>query len=122
MKPQHVYPITFLPSGKSANVPKGITLLDAARRAGIHIATRCGGKAGCLMCKVHIEDGSASSLSPPGEVERRKLGGLPDEGIRLACQAKIAGEAVVSVPEDPLKAAIRKRLAEAERGGEDSLW
>lgn len=122
MKPQHVFPITFLPSGKSANVPNGVTILDAARRAGIHIATRCGGKAGCLMCKVHIEDGSASSLSLPGEAERRKLGGLLDDGIRHACQAKLAGEAVVSVPEDPLKAAIRKRLEEAKKGEEDRLW
>ena len=44
--------ITFLPSGRTATVRAGTTVLDASRKAGVPIRTRCGGKAACLMCKV----------------------------------------------------------------------
>ncbi|GBF72758.1 ferredoxin [Paenibacillus sp. 598K] len=112
--------ITFLPDNKTISVAPGTTVMDAARRAGIAIRSRCGGKAGCLMCKVTDRSPSADGLSPAAEAERRKLGGLLAEGARLACQARVVGETVVEVPEDPLKAAIRRRLAEAQQ--EDELW
>ncbi|WP_274651657.1 2Fe-2S iron-sulfur cluster-binding protein [Paenibacillus humicola] len=110
--------ITFLPSGKRIAVRPGTTVLDAARRAGVPIRTRCDGKASCLMCKVTAP--SRGGLSPLSEQERRKLAGLDKQGTRLACQARIAGNAVVEVPEDPLKAAVRRQL---ERQAEDDdLW
>jgi 2Fe-2S ferredoxin len=48
-----------------------------------------------------------------------KLGGLERQGVRLACQAKVTGSVIVEVPEDPLKAAIRKQL---DKPNGDSLW
>lgn len=82
--------------------------------------TRCGGNAGCLMCKVQVEPEQAAMLTPPSAAERRKLGPLLEQGVRLACQAVIRGEVAVQLPEDPLKAAIRKQL-ERQRD-EEELW
>ncbi|RUT36094.1 2Fe-2S iron-sulfur cluster binding domain-containing protein [Paenibacillus zeisoli] len=113
--------IKFEPTGKIVKVRRGTSVLSAARQGRIHIATRCGGNAGCLMCKVNVPDQQGQSgLSTPTDAERRKLGSMMDQGTRLACQAKVTGPAVVVLPEDPLKAAIRRQLEKQQ--AEDDLW
>lgn len=82
------------------------------------IATRCGGKAACFMCKVAVRP--ESMLQPIADIERRKLAGLDENHIRLACQAKAAGKVVVDVPLDPLRAAVARQLA--KQAEEDDLW
>jgi 2Fe-2S ferredoxin len=101
--------VTFLPGGKTIAVRPGTTLLQAAGRAKVPIRVRCGGMASCLMCKVNVQD--QSGLSPLNRNEELKLGPLADEGVRLACQAKVCGSVTAVIPEDPLKAAIRAQLA-----------
>lgn len=113
--------VTFLPSGRSVKVRRGTSLLDAARRAGVHIPTRCGGKAACFMCKIKIS--GDSELLPIGEAERRKLAGMQDQAVRLACQARADGKVNVQVPIDPLRAAVQKQLELARnRDDDDKLW
>jgi ferredoxin, 2Fe-2S len=112
MTPNHL--VTFLPDGRTVNVRSGSTLLDASRRARVNIRTRCGGVAGCLMCKVHVMNEQAAALHPPTAAEMHKLGSMLESGTRLSCQARVKGDVTVIVPEDPLKAAIRKKLAEQE--------
>ncbi|AWB45023.1 ferredoxin [Paenibacillus sp. CAA11] len=112
--------ITFLPQGKTVKVKQGTTVLSAARLARIHIATRCGGKASCMMCKVHTEPGAQNGLAALTAAEERKLGSLAGQGVRLACQAKLQGTATVRLPEDRLKAAIRRQLEQQEE--DDLLW
>jgi len=102
--------VTFLPGGKTTEVRAGTTVLDASRKARVQIRTRCGGKAACLMCKVIVMDEHAPCLAPVNQNERLKLGVLLERGYRLACQAKVTGSVTVTIPEDPLKAAIRKQL------------
>lgn len=105
--------VVLLPSGKTVHVSAGTTVLQAVRRAGVSLTVRCDGKAACLMCKVHagIPEGcSENGLSDPNPAEQRKLGALLDNGMRLGCQAKIQGSAVITIPEDRLKAAIRRQL------------
>jgi len=75
----------------------------------VQIRTRCGGKAACMMCKVQVPD--PSGLAPINQNERLKLGGQEEQGYRLACQAKVTGTVTAVLPEDPLKAAVRKQLA-----------
>lgn len=111
--------VTFLPDGQTAVVRSGTTLLEASRRAKAPVRTRCGGVAGCLMCKVQVEPAEAGALTEPTAAELRKLGPLLDEGTRLSCQARVRADVAVRIPEDPLKAAIRRRLAEQ---AEDDLW
>ncbi|TXK81418.1 2Fe-2S iron-sulfur cluster-binding protein [Paenibacillus sp. N3.4] len=110
--------VHFWPDDKKIGVRPGTTLLDAGRKAKVHIRTRCGGKAACLMCKVIVQD--SSGLAPMNVNERLKLGSHADEGYRLACQARVTGSVQVTVPEDPLKAAIRAQLA--RQAAEDDLF
>ncbi|WP_144933326.1 2Fe-2S iron-sulfur cluster-binding protein [Paenibacillus sp. 32O-W] len=109
--------VRFWPDERQINVRPGTTLLEAGRRAKAHIRTRCGGRAACLMCKVKVPD--QSGLTPANLNEKQKLGSLIGDGFRLACQARVAGNVEVHIPEDPLKAAVRKLLA--ERQEEDGL-
>ncbi|MBO7744083.1 2Fe-2S iron-sulfur cluster binding domain-containing protein [Paenibacillus sp. MWE-103] len=111
--------ITFLPSGRTVMVRAGTTVLDAARKAGVPIRTRCDGKAACLMCKVALPHSSAG-LTPPNDNERRKLAGLDRMGTRLACQTRVFGRAIVEVPEDPFRAAVRKQMM--RQAEDDELW
>lgn len=107
--------VTFKPMNKTVQVSKGTSIMGAASRAGVTIRSRCGGKAGCLMCKVNILN--PESVFPATEKERRKLGDHPQ---RLACQTKVRADAVVEVPDDPLKAAIQAQLKKKHE--EDSFW
>lgn len=111
--------IEFRPSGKSVKVKRGTTVLEASRKAGAIIPTRCGGKASCFMCKVKVLPGS--ELLPIGDAERRKLGALADDGMRLSCQARAAGRVAVEIPPDPLRAAVARQLAR-QKEEEDGLW
>ena len=87
--------ITFLPSEKTIDVPVGTELLDAARRAGVEIASPCGGKGTCGKCIVKIISGGVDSES---------IGILPRaaliDGFVAACRTKALGShIVVEVPE-----------------------
>ncbi|WP_068775387.1 2Fe-2S iron-sulfur cluster-binding protein [Paenibacillus sp. FJAT-26967] len=114
---QRTIKVTFMPDNRTVSVRPKLTLLDAGRQAGAGIRTRCGGRAGCLMCKVHVED--QSGLTAPAKNECLKLGDLIQSGTRLACQARLTGDTTVQVPEDPLKAAVRAQLA---RQKEEDNW
>ncbi|GGO04432.1 2Fe-2S iron-sulfur cluster-binding protein [Saccharibacillus kuerlensis] len=118
--PDDRFTVSFLPEGKSVRVRSGTTLLTAARSAGVHIPVRCEGKMGCLMCKVTLNS-VESGVLPPAEGERRKLGGSLEQGVRLACQAKVCGEVTVTTPEDPLKRAVRLQLERQKQADED-FW
>lgn len=111
--------VKFWPSGRSVKVKRGTTVLDAARRAGVSITTRCGGKAACFMCKVTVCPGS--ELLPMGDEERRKLAGLEERNIRLSCQAKVSGSVEVDIPPDPLRAAVENALAR-QKEQDNEIW
>ena len=111
--------VVFLPLNRSIKVRPGTTVLQAARKAGIAIVTRCGGNASCFMCKVNIAD--CSGLAPMNDNERRKLAGLELTGTRLACQAIVQAGVTVELPPDPLRAAIARQIKRQEEE-EDSLW
>jgi len=113
--------VTFLPEGRSIEVRSGTTLLDASRRARADVRTRCNGLASCLMCKVEVAPDQAWALQEPSLAERRKIGPLLAQGIRLSCQARVRANVAVTVPEDPLKAAIRQQL-EQQQKERDELW
>jgi 2Fe-2S ferredoxin len=108
--------VHFYPDQRKIQVRFGTTLLDASTKARVLVRTRCGGKAACLMCKVIIED--QTGLSPMKLNEELKLGELSERGYRLACQACVTGEVHVTIPEDPLKAAIRALLAKQQEDDE----
>lgn len=110
--------VTFEPDGRKAKVRPGTTLLAASRQAGVSIRTRCNGVAGCLMCKVKVLE--PQGVSPVSDAERRKLGAEVEAGSRLACQTKVIQDVTIEVPEDPLKAAVRRQLERQKE--EEGLW
>ncbi|TCS84131.1 2Fe-2S ferredoxin [Tepidibacillus fermentans] len=110
--------IIFFHDYKKIEIKPGITILKAAIRANVHLAHKCGGRGACLTCKVKVDDPTA--VSPPTNSERQKLGSaLLQQGMRLGCQAKIIKSLKVEIPEDPLKAVIRKQLAKQKEDQEN---
>jgi uncharacterized 2Fe-2S/4Fe-4S cluster protein (DUF4445 family) len=81
--------LTIDPGGKKASFPEGTLLVDALADMGLAAPTPCGGRGVCGKCAVRAEGG----LSPLSLKERDALPGT--EGGRLACQASLAGDAVV---------------------------
>lgn len=76
--------VTFLPGNITTEVSEGTGLLDAAKLAGIHADTPCGGRGLCKKCTVQIIS---------GEVEFENNGALSQEllkdGYVLLCKAKV---------------------------------
>ncbi|MHB1323782.1 MAG: ASKHA domain-containing protein [Coriobacteriia bacterium] len=88
--------IRFEPAGRTAMVPVGSTVSGAARLAGVEIDAPCGGLGRCGSCRVRAE----GALEPPSLDEQELLGGAGiAAGMRLACRARVAGDAIVHVPE-----------------------
>jgi adenylate cyclase len=83
------------PDGRSVRIPKGLSVLDASRRAGIPHASLCGGRARCSTCRVRVLLG-LDRLPPQSPVEARVLARLgADRAVRLACQLKPVGDVSV---------------------------
>lgn len=88
--------LTVQPAGLSAEVPSGMTVLEALLTMGAPITYKCNGKAECGNCHVFVQEGR-KSLSKIEREENEKLDSLVGVGAksRLACQAKIGSEPVV---------------------------
>ena len=88
--------ITFTPLGKAADARENETILDAARRAAVPLGNSCGAVGICARCKVTIVSGE-ENLTPPTAIELR-IGAARGfaAGERMACQAAVLGEVVVT--------------------------
>jgi len=107
------------PDGRAVRIPKGLSVLDASRRAGIPHASVCGGRARCSTCRVRVLLGS-ESLASPSPAETRVLAPLgADRAVRLACQLKPTAD--ISIwPLVPPEITVRDqdRLNATETGSE----
>ncbi len=98
--------VTFLPAGRSVEVRRGSSLLDAAQEAGVELPHNCGGVCACTTCHVWVEAG----LATLSEIEEREDDRLQEAAglsahSRLACQARVGGaDVVVRVPGNRIKA------------------
>ncbi|MCG3181907.1 MAG: Na(+)-translocating NADH-quinone reductase subunit F [Phycisphaerae bacterium] len=87
--------VTFMPSGRSASVPAGTELTDAAQAAGVLIEAACGGKGTCGACIVRVASGQVDSDSI-GSLTRTAAA----EGHVLACRSRVGERDVtIEVPE-----------------------
>lgn len=92
--------VTFLPGERSAEVPPGTSLLDAAEAAGVDLPSNCGGVCACTTCHVWVERGlgSLSGIEDREDDKLQEAAGLGPRS-RLGCQARVGREDVlVRVP------------------------
>ena len=76
------------PGGNEFSVPRGTTILEASRLAGIPHVSVCGGKGRCTTCRVKVVSG-IGDISEPNAHEARVIKRLGlDDDVRLACQLK----------------------------------
>jgi ferredoxin len=81
--------VRFLPSGRSVRIPRGMTLLSAARRAGLPVASACGAEGICGRCAVAILAGAeALPRETPFEAEVKRRNRVPT-AQRLACRIAV---------------------------------
>lgn len=88
--------VHFLPSDIIAEVDTGITLSEAAQKAGLNLRFGCFGKQLCGRCRVKIK---GSTVPDAGPADKKILS--PDEikhGIRLACRTPVLSDTVVELP------------------------
>lgn len=91
--------ITFEPTGRTVHVLPETLLTEAATRAGLPIDTPCGGAGTCGKCKVRFVSGPPAASAHAGEhLDEAEL----SAGWRLACQARLSTDAVVSIPQTAL--------------------
>ena len=107
MKKHKLVKVAFEPDGNEVFVPAGTLLSKAAAAAGIPVESPCGGVGTCAKCRVIVQRG----CDAPDAVERARLS--PDDlaaGFRLACRAKVIGDAIVNVP-DSSRSTVQKILS-----------
>lgn len=98
--------VAFEPCGRRGRVPRGTTVMEAARLLGADLLNVCGGQGTCGKCAVRplgmggLGGSDAPALSAPSETERELFAGhAAAEPWRLACEARVLGHVVVHVPE-----------------------
>jgi uncharacterized 2Fe-2S/4Fe-4S cluster protein (DUF4445 family) len=91
--------LTIIVKGKkfTLSAKKGELLADALLAAGFFVERPCAGRGSCGKCRVLVK-GALSKLEEP---EQSQLTGEDlKKGFRLACQARILGDATVTLPEE----------------------
>ena len=95
--PETTHRVTFEPDGRTVDVPRGWTLLEAAQAGGIALEAPCGGQGTCGGCRILIPDGPPE----PSEAARRLLSREElTRGLRLACQVRVRARMRVVVPRE----------------------
>ena len=117
--------VVFLPSEQRGYIGSGKSIKQAAGELGVGIEGLCGDEGTCGKCKVRIEEGIVTrysiesrmeNLSPLNKTEKGLLTSRQQrDGYRLACQARIRGDIIVSVPEESRLANQVVRKAARER-------
>ncbi len=93
--------IRILPLDIEIEAAPDATVMGAAQALGYYWPTTCSGEGRCTTCACEVIEGAAS-LTAMGRAERRSLVTERGEGVvrtnvRLACQARIAGNGAVTV-------------------------
>jgi 2Fe-2S ferredoxin len=109
--------VNFIDDDKKLDIKQGETILLAAKKGRIALNHKCGGKGSCTTCKVKIVD--QEGVSEPNHLERRMISETNlQQGQRLGCQVRVYDQVNVYFLEDPLKALIRRQLAQQRENNE----
>ena len=101
------------PAGAVVTLEEGATLLEAIRLAGdIRFETPCNGRGTCGKCRIIVREGNLIPLTPS---EQKALSDREiEDGFRLACCARVAGDGGTVVIELPGKEEKAVVLADAD--------
>ena len=90
--------VRFEPSGRRARVHAGTTLLEAARGAGLPVASACGAEGVCARCGMRILE-TATPLPAESDRERdiKRRNRVPEE-LRLACRVEVRAALAATAP------------------------
>jgi len=90
--------IRFEPTGRVIETFKeGLTVAEAAERAGAPLDSVCGGRGTCGRCRVMV----TSEEAPITEEDRKSIHPMDlKRGMRLACRMKANRDLVVEIPEE----------------------
>ena len=107
------------PDGRVSRVPRGFTVLEASRAAGVAHASLCGGRARCSTCRVRVV-ASAGDVPPalPGEQAVLDRVGV-HAPVRLACQLRPTGDIAVVPLLPPTSPSIARRPPATPWPGEE---
>jgi uncharacterized 2Fe-2S/4Fe-4S cluster protein (DUF4445 family) len=109
--------VHFQPIGTKVEARKDSSLLDLARDSGVAIESICSSLGKCGKCKVIVKSGG-KALGKVTESEKRILDKRElKDGVRLACQARVASPAniTVNVPEESMRGHHRLLASGIER-------
>ncbi len=89
------YKVTFLPDKVEVEIDEGVTLLEAAEKAGVYVNSLCGGQGLCGRCGLQVVRGDAKA-------DKHAIGFFSGEELRdayvLACQTGVHDNLEVLVP------------------------
>ncbi len=95
------FQIEFQPSGIRLLCAEALTILDAARQAGIPLRADCGGKGICGKCRVQVTGGAINGDHT--EAEKNHLNSEEQaQGYRLACESVADADLKVFIPAESL--------------------
>lgn len=103
--------VTILPDRKDVWVVTGCTVRDALNAAAVPLSMPCGGRGRCGRCVVSVR----GAVSKVAKQEREKLP-KGSRVARLACVARIEGNATITVPEAS-RATVQKIVARGKTSG-----
>lgn len=95
--------IVLIVGERSVPARVGRSLFNELTNAGVVVATACGGKGSCHLCRVRVLSEEASHGAPlpgpPSPLERSALGNvLLAQGWRLSCQVTVTGPMKLALP------------------------
>ena len=79
-------------------MPAGTSLLEAAREAGLPVASACGAEAVCARCGLEIVEGGALVEVETAREREIKARNRIDPKLRLACRVRVASDLSVTAP------------------------
>ena len=87
--------ITY-PQAREVQVPRGFSVLEASRFAGIAHASVCGGRGRCSTCRVRVSQGLSRQPLPSAAEQKvlQRIGAPPN--VRLACQLRPTGNITIT--------------------------
>ncbi|MDR3160850.1 MAG: ASKHA domain-containing protein [Spirochaetaceae bacterium] len=102
---------------RTLSVPRGVSLLDAAKQADVAIDAPCSGNGTCGKCRIRVLEGTVE-----GEPGRHISGGDFAEGWRLACLSKPASDLTLLVPDTASAYKTRMKITDLRESRERAVF